>query len=65
MDKVYSGEANKIVALAKESGVGRSTIQRIVDPATYAPVGPSIDVVGEIAGALGCEPYELLVPEGD
>lgn len=65
LNELYDGEPNKVVALAKHSGVGRSTVQRVLDPDTYGPVGPSIDTVAELARALECEPHELLVPPGD
>jgi DNA-binding phage protein len=59
----YRNSSNRVNALAKDSGVGRSTVQRILDPETYDSVGPSIDTVAQIAQALNCRPYELLVDD--
>lgn len=56
----YKNQRNKVKALAEESGVGRSTIQRVLKPDTYGSVGPSIDTLTQIANALKCEPFELL-----
>lgn len=57
-----------ITALAEESGVGRSTIQRVLDPLTYGSHKTTIDTVARLAMALRCETYELLMeprPEDD
>lgn len=57
----YTGKATShINLLAEESGVGRSTIQRIVDPAKYGSFGPTIDTLALLAKALRCEPKDLL-----
>lgn len=56
----YKGQRDMIRAFAEESGVGRSTVQRIVDPDTYGSYGPTIDTMALMAKALRCEPHELL-----
>lgn len=55
----YDGEPDIVKALAEACGVSRSTIQRIITPGA---VGASIDTIDQLAKALQCEPYELLVP---
>ena len=64
VDRAFGNAPNKVTAMAKASGVGRSTIQRILDPDTYGSIGPSIDTVSHIAEALDCEPHELLQDRG-
>src|SRR5262245_14333644 len=54
MEQRYKGKRNKILAFSEESGVGRSTIQRIVDPETYGSYGPTIDTMALMAKALRC-----------
>lgn len=48
-------------SLRKESGVGRSTLQRIFDPGTYGFHGTTLDTMVKIAMALRCEVHELLM----
>lgn len=60
MNARYKDVGNKIMALAEESGVGRSTIQRIAYPETYGSYGPTIDTMAQLARALRCESYDLL-----
>lgn len=64
----YSDQPNttqRIRALARESGVGKSTIQRLVDPRTYGEHRTSLPVIEALAKALRCETFELLVPYQD
>ena len=56
-----SKTTNKVIACAKESGVSRSTIMRIIDPDTYGDFRTSLDVIEALALALRCEGYELLI----
>jgi hypothetical protein len=56
----YKDKTDRITALAEESGVGRSTIQRIVDPVTYGSYGPTVDTIALLARALRCESSDLL-----
>jgi hypothetical protein len=65
MDARYRHSPNKVTSLAEESGVGRSTIQRIVDPDTYGSYGCSIDTLALLARALKCEAHDLLTPLTD
>jgi len=60
MRERYKDKTDQTKALAEESGVGRSTIQRIVDPVTYGSYGPTIDTIALLARALRCESSELL-----
>jgi hypothetical protein len=60
MNERYKEKKNRINALAEESGVGRSTVQRIVDPATYGSYGPTVDTMALLARALRCESKDLL-----
>lgn len=53
-------ESAQIRALATESGVGRSTIQRVLDYETYGLHRTTLDVVAKLAMALRCEAWELL-----
>jgi hypothetical protein len=56
----YKDKRNQVLALAEESGVGRSTVQRIVDPETYGSYGPTVDTMVLLAKALRCECKDLL-----
>jgi transcriptional regulator with XRE-family HTH domain len=47
--------------LGKRAGVGGATIFRIEKAARGAVVGGSLDA---LASALGCEPWELILPAG-
>lgn len=60
MEQRYPDEGDKFTALAESCGnsPSRSTINRIID----GEVGPSIDTITQLANALHCEPWELLVP---
>src|SRR5262245_59320735 len=57
MEIRYKGRSNMVLALAEESGVGRSTVQRIVDPQTYGSYGPNVDTMDLLARALRCEAH--------
>lgn len=58
LEKRFPDAPDKVEALHKRSTLSRSTIQRARD-ATH---GISVDSLGHMAMALGCEPYELLTP---
>lgn len=53
------------LALAKETGFSKSTIQQIMDPDTYGSRGASIDLLDRLAKALDVQPYQLLLPNLD
>jgi transcriptional regulator with XRE-family HTH domain len=58
MDQRYPNSPNdtqKIAKLAKEAGVGRGTIQRILDPKTHGPRSTGIEKVEQLAKALRVE----------
>jgi transcriptional regulator with XRE-family HTH domain len=67
MDKHYFGlrsQTQKIERLAKESGVGRPTVQRILDPETHGTYSPGLTKVDKIAKALKVPlPYLLTDPD--
>lgn len=52
----------QILELQSESRVGKSTIWRAVDPARYPDSDITIGKLAEIAKALRCETFELLIP---
>jgi hypothetical protein len=58
-------ESARIRRLAEESGVGRSTIQRIVNPDTYKVHRTTLDKIVYLAMALRCETHELLMEHYD
>lgn len=51
----------QIEELARDSGVGPSTIARIVAPEIYGHHKTNVDIVERLAKALRCETYELLM----
>lgn len=51
---------DRVRALSDASGVARSTIQRLLE---VDVAGASIDTVTQLANALHCEAYELLIPD--
>ena len=53
----YYGRDNIPLELAKDAGVSKSTVQRIM----AASVGPSVDAVESLARALDVQPYQLLL----
>jgi hypothetical protein len=61
METRYHGIGDKFKALAEDAGTSLSTVQRATDPDHYA-TGITVDVLTQIAMALRCEPYELLMP---
>jgi hypothetical protein len=63
MELRYRGVGDKFKALAEDAGTSLSTIQRATQPDSYS-TGISVDVLTQIAMALRCEPYELLMPPG-
>ncbi len=62
-DRRYAGYSDMNSALAKDAGHSLSTIQRMTDP-NSSGTGTSIDVIANVAAALGCRPCELLMPRG-
>lgn len=60
MHERFSREPDMVRALSESSGVSRSTVQRVLDAYT---IGASIDTVTQMANALHCEAYELLMPD--
>jgi hypothetical protein len=61
MDSRFPEATDKVRALADASGVARSTIQRFLE---IDVAGANIDTLSQLANALHCEAYELLMPEG-
>jgi DNA-binding Xre family transcriptional regulator len=51
---------DRVRALANVAGTARATIQRILE---IDVVGATVDTIGQLANALHCEPYELLMPD--
>lgn len=60
MDERYAREPDRVRALSEVSGVSRSTVQRVLEADV---VGVSIDTLTQMANALHCEPYELLMQD--
>jgi DNA-binding Xre family transcriptional regulator len=60
MEERFRGEPDLVRALAEYAGVSRSTVRRITDADV---IGASVDTLTQIATALHCEPYELLMPD--
>ncbi len=58
MSQQYADETDRFTALAEESGVRRSTIQRVIN----GEVGATIDTITRLAHALKCDVHELLKP---
>lgn len=58
MEHHYRDSPNKPMALAKDSGLAFSTVQRIL----AARVGASLDNIEAIAAPLQLSTYQLLVP---
>lgn len=56
LEKRFPDAPDRVEALHKRSTLSRSTIQRARD----ASHGISVDSLGHMAMALGCEPHELL-----
>jgi DNA-binding Xre family transcriptional regulator len=61
MEIRYRGIGDKFKALAEDAGTSLSTIQRATQPDRHN-TGITVDVLTQIAMALRCEPYELLLP---
>lgn len=59
--KSYGQHSNALMQLAKHSGIGKSTIYRIVSE----EVGCSIDQLQQLALALDVQAYQLLCPNLD
>lgn len=63
MDLKYSHletRTERARALSKDSGVGKNTIIRAVDPLDATSIG--IDLVEKLAKGLDVMPYQLLIP---
>lgn len=60
MAERYPEAPDRVRALSDASGIARSTIQRLLE---IDVAGASIDTLSQLANALHCEPYELLMPE--
>jgi DNA-binding Xre family transcriptional regulator len=60
MKERFRDEPDLVRALAELAGVSRSTVQRTIDAEV---IGISIDTLTQMANALHCEPYELLMPD--
>lgn len=60
MDERFRGETDMVRVFAESAGVSRSTVQRVLDAEV---IGISIDTLTQLANALHCEPYELLMPD--
>lgn len=54
----------RIVKLSKESGVGRRTIQRVLQPERHQH-DVTLGSIEDLAKALRCEVYELLLEPED
>jgi DNA-binding Xre family transcriptional regulator len=60
MKERFRDEPDLVRALAESAGVSRSTVQRTMDAEV---IGISIDTLTQMANALHCEPYELLMAD--
>jgi lambda repressor-like predicted transcriptional regulator len=60
MEERFKNEPDMVRALSEQSGVSRSTVQRVLNADM---IGASIDTLTQMANALHCDPYELLLPE--
>jgi DNA-binding Xre family transcriptional regulator len=60
MKERFKDEPDLVRALAELAGVSRSTVQRTMEAEV---IGISIDTLTQMANALHCEPYELLMPD--
>jgi lambda repressor-like predicted transcriptional regulator len=60
MEERFKNEPDMVRALSEQSGVSRSTVQRVLNADM---IGASIDTLTQLANALHCDPYELLLPE--
>jgi transcriptional regulator with XRE-family HTH domain len=60
MDERFPRESDRVRTLAEASGVSRSTVQRALEADV---LGASVDTITQMANALHCEPYELLMPD--
>jgi transcriptional regulator with XRE-family HTH domain len=60
MTERFERAPDRVRALSEVSGVSRSTVQRVLEADA---VGISIDTLTQLANALHCEAYELLVPD--
>lgn len=58
MDKHYADKPNKPLALGKDCGMSKSSIERILS----GDQGPSIDKIEDIAAAFEMQAYQLLIP---
>ena len=61
MEREFDGCDNKPMTLAKKADVSLSTVQRLLN----CEAGASVDTIEAVALALGCSPYQLLLPELD
>lgn len=61
MEARYKNVGDKSTALAEDAGCTLSTVQRATKPDRYGN-GVTIDIIDQLAKALRCEPYELLLP---
>jgi DNA-binding Xre family transcriptional regulator len=60
MEQKFRGEPDMVRALSEAAGVSRSTAHRVLEADV---IGCSIDTLTQLANALHCDPYELLVPD--
>ncbi len=60
MEEKFRVEPDKVRALAESAGVSRSTAHRVLEADV---IGCSIDTLTQLANALHCETYELLMPD--
>lgn len=58
LDRLYPGQKNQPRKLAELAGTRQSQIQRILG----SEIGASVDMLEQIAKAIGCQPSELLGP---
>lgn len=59
MDSLYAGNPNKVKALAIDSGLSLSTVQRILNK----EVGASVDNLESLAKSLGCSVGDLVTAD--
>lgn len=60
MEERFAGKPDLVRALSDYAGVSRSTVRRVLEADV---IGASIDTITQMANALHCEPYELLMPD--
>jgi len=61
MERAFEMSSNKPRELAKRAGVSLSTVQRVIS----GEIGPSLDILEQLATALDVSTYQLVLPNLD